>query len=127
MVTTRTLFEVDLGQRRTDLGMPIDVLAKRSGVSEPTVKRILRNGYETVSFAKVMSVANALGIDLRMGSREDTYTMRRNQALMKAQSLVNLVQGTSALEAQAVDSVTIKQMVEETMHKLLSTKKKLWA
>jgi len=38
-----------------------------------------------------------------------------------------MVQGTSALESQAVDSETYRQMVRQTMHELMAgSRRRLW-
>jgi hypothetical protein len=50
------------------------------------------------------------------------------QARKKAERLVGMVQGTSALEAQAVSSRHIGQMIKKTIHELLAgSRRSLWA
>lgn len=106
-----------LGQRRRDLGMPIRTLAVRAGVPIRTTERILGAG-SRVAFASVLAVADALGMrDLSDG--KDIPAMRQRQATEKAEKLVEMVQATSALEAQAVDRAAELRMIARTVTDLL--------
>ena len=49
---------LQLVSRRESLGMPIAILSARSGVKEPTVKRILGGRAAQASFAHVAAVAH---------------------------------------------------------------------
>ncbi len=108
----------ELAQRRVDLHMPIGVLARRAGVSVRTARRIL-DGSAHVAFASVLAVADALGMrDLSHGMRTDA--MRQEQAREKARELVSDLQGTSALEGQAVGKSAERDMIARTVTELLS-------
>ena len=117
-----------LDERRKRLGMSYAVLATRSGVSMPTVVRILSGRNPDASFAKVMALADALGISFHMKEDLDEDELREKQARRKAEYLVRMVQGTSSLEGQAVDSGTLQRMVRQTTHELLGSRsnRKLW-
>ena len=116
-----------LSRRRRDLGMPYDELGRRSGVSIGTLKRILAGGV-MAGFSTVSAVAGALGVRLGAERTEDIAAMRERQARTKARSLVALVQGTSALEGQAVDPTDIELMEQRTAAELLSgSARRLWA
>jgi transcriptional regulator with XRE-family HTH domain len=107
--------------------MSFAVVAARSGVSEPTVKRILGGQIGEASFANVVAIAEALGASLSM-SETDPDEMRRLQAHRKAEQVARLVQGTSALESQAVDAESYKRLVERSFHELLAgSKRRLWS
>lgn len=117
--TMRQIREIlkGLGRRRRDLGMPIRTLAVRAGVPIRTTERILGAG-SRVAFASVLAVADALGMrDLHRG--QDILAMRQRQAGEKAEKLVEMVQATSALEAQAVDRAAERRMVARTVAELL--------
>ncbi len=116
-----------LTRRRTELGMSFAVISNRSGVSQPTAKRILGGHIGQVSFANVVAVAEALGI--RFGSPDlDASALLHQQARTKAEYIARLVQGNSALEGQAVDSAAYKNLVELTYHELLAgSRRRLWA
>ncbi len=116
-----------LDSRRRRLGMSHSALAARSGVSEPTVKRILSGRAGEVSLANVAAVAEALGVSLEFGER-DIDTMREEQAAKKAAQIARMVQGTSALECQGVDAKTLRQLVRRSERELLTgSKRRLWS
>jgi transcriptional regulator with XRE-family HTH domain len=107
--------------------MSCQLLALRSGVSLPTVQRILRDGGEHTTYANLMAVARALGMDFELISTVDEQTFKERQAETKAKVIVSMVQGTSALESQGVDSDTYQQMVKQTVHELMAgPSRKLW-
>ena len=119
---------IDLDKRRRVLGLSYELLARRSGVSRPTVQRILTGRQPAASFANVAVIAEALGLGLRFESRVEPGRLKQEQAERKARSLVALVQGTSGLEGQAVDRGAVESMVEQTAHELLAgPKRKLWS
>ena len=117
-----------LDKWRRVLGLSYQLLAQRSGVSRPTVQRILSGRQPAASVSNVVSIAEALGLGLRFESRVDPGRLRQEQAERKARRLVALVQGTSGLEGQAVDREAVESMVEQTAHELLAgPKRKLWS
>jgi transcriptional regulator with XRE-family HTH domain len=106
--------------------MSCQLLALRSGVSLPTVQRILRDGGEHTTFATLKAVARALGMDFELRS-SDEQAFAERQAQTKAEAIARMVQGTSALESQAVDSDTYRQMVSQTAHELMAgPRRRLW-
>ena len=106
--------------------MSVVALARRSGVSLPTVRRILEGGLHESSFANVSSVSEALGAPLMLDAT-DVDELRRRQAQAKAEQVARLVQGTSALENQAVDQSTYRRLVERSVHELLAgSNRRLW-
>ncbi len=109
----------DLSRRRRDLGMSQKDLAGRCGVSVSTIKRILA-GEAAVSFSNVSAIAETLGMRLAGRSGQSIASMRERQARAKARSLVAMVQGTSALEAQALAPADIELMEQRTAAELLS-------
>ncbi len=116
-----------LSQRRRDLGMTYHDLSRRSGISVSTVKRVL-GGEEAASFSSVAAIAEVLGMHMASAPEEDIASMRERQAEAKARSLVALVQGTSALEAQAVGPAHLRLMKQRTVAELLSgSARRLWA
>lgn len=127
MISTFPIPVDRLVSRRKALGMSFTMLAARSGVSEPTVKRILGGHAAAASFANVAAVAQALGVSLEFGE-SDIDELRREQARKKAEHIARLVQGTSALESQAVDPETYRRLVEKSYHELLAgPNRRLWS
>lgn len=107
--------------------MSCELLASRSGVSLPTVQRILHNGGEHATYANVAAVARSLGMDFELKGVLDEQAFAEQEAQAKAGIIVRMVQGTSALESQAVDSNTYEQMVKQTVHELMAgPRRKLW-
>lgn len=127
----------DLDRRRRDLGMSYRVVSEMSGVSLPVVQRILSAKLQSPSFPNVMAVAKALGGGVPRIEPDGYCTfdfpvsaekLRERQAEKKARRLVSLVQGTSALEAQAVGSDTYNDMIRRTTRELLvGPGRRLWA
>ncbi len=117
-----------LDKRRGDLGLSYELLSKRSGVSRPTVQRILSGRHSAASFANIVAIAQSLGLDLRFDTKIDARKLKREQAQRKTKKLVSLVQGTSGLEGQAVNQKAVESMIEQTAHVLLAgSKRKLWS
>ena len=117
-----------LDKRRRELEMPISALAVRSGVSESTVKRVLNGGLDKATFGTVKSVAKALGVTVQFSATMKPDTYQELQASQKASQIVRMVQGTSALEAQAIPDTVVDRMVRRTAAELLTgSARRLWA
>ena len=116
----------DLNERRRQLGMSEIVVAQRADLSLSTVQRMF-NGTGTPSSAALVGVASALGAKLVLKGAS-ILRMQDQRASAKAEKLVRLVQGSSALEGQAVDRATRRQMVQRTKAELLAgSRRRLWA
>ena len=116
-----------LQTRRKMLGIGFQSLALRSGVSIPTVKRIFGGQIAAASFGNIAAIAEALGLSFELGE-SSVDALCRQQARKKAMQVARLVQGTSALESQAVGKDTYKRMVEKSFREILAgPKRKLWA
>ncbi len=121
------LFE-KLESRRRELGISQAVLADRCGVSLPTVHRILSGHGSAASVENILAIAQFLGMELEAVPRLDAETILEQQARRKAEKLVRMVQGTSALEAQGVSPRHIGQMTKKTVQELLAgSRRRLWA
>jgi transcriptional regulator with XRE-family HTH domain len=116
-----------LESRRKQLGLTYAALARRSKVSQPTVVRILSGRHPQASFHNVAAIAEALGLSIAFTPIATVSEMRRQQARAKARKLVSLVQGTSGLEAQAVDAQQLEELTEQaTIDLLAGSRLKLW-
>ena len=126
MTSHLPLFE-KLESRRRELGLSQSVLAERSGVSMPTVQRILSDHSLAASFENTVAIAQAMGMQLDAVPIFPAHEILEQQARKKAERLVGMVQGTSALEAQAVSTQHIGQMVKKTIQELLAgSRRRLW-
>jgi transcriptional regulator with XRE-family HTH domain len=115
-----------LEQRRRELGMSRPALARRSGVSLATVNRVLGDGMGQASFKNVVAIAEALGMPFRWAA-SPAFAFRQRQAKLKSKQLAAMVQGTSALEGQAVEQAVQEEIEEEIECRLLAgSKRKLW-
>jgi transcriptional regulator with XRE-family HTH domain len=119
----------DLDRRRRELGMSYRVLAELSGVSLPVVQRLLAARIRSPRFENVMAIADALGNGAARIQADGTCAfefptsaeaLRESQARGKARRLVAMVQGTSALEGQAVGDAAYNSMIKRTYHELLA-------
>ena len=122
-----------LDSRRRGLGMSRAALARRAGVSLPTVQRLLCGGESRARIDIVRAIAVALGVEVRLGESlsvhetTDVSAFRMAQARAKAKRLARLVQGTMALEAEAVSEPVVDEMEEENLHALLAgPARRLW-
>jgi transcriptional regulator with XRE-family HTH domain len=117
----------ELELRRREVGMTYAALAKRSGVSQATVVRILRGLCRAPSLPNVEAIARALGMSLRLVPEVTATELRRRRASELAGRLVGHVQGTMSLEGQAVDRVYRDELAEQTLHELMAgPAKSLW-
>ncbi len=116
-----------LNVQKKDLGMTNAVLAGRSGVSEPTVVRILSGKHSSAHFDHVLAIADVLGVDLNL-QRRDPEVMKRKQAMRKASDIMRLVRGNSALEATETSGEAYKRMLNKTVNELMAgSSRTLWA
>lgn len=123
-----------LEQRRGDLGISFPALAERAGVSTQTLKRIFSGKAENPTIQNLQSACRVLGLQLVIDdtiiakSKRSVEELRESVAKEKAERIVRLVQGTSALESQAVGLTAVRDMVSRTVHELLAgSSRKLWA
>jgi transcriptional regulator with XRE-family HTH domain len=99
-----------LEQRRRQLGMSYAVRAKRSGVSMPTVVRLLHGKHYGTSFRSVYAVAQTLGVRFDQAPVDRVDDLLEGQARSKPARLTRILQGTSALEGQGLDQDDLERM-----------------
>jgi transcriptional regulator with XRE-family HTH domain len=116
-----------LNHRRLDLGLSCLAVAKRAGLSLRTVQRVLSGKEDDAGLRTVSAIARALETTLTL-AHDDLNAVLRRQAEKKAVKVLALVQGTSALEGQAIDQDAAVAMKERTVRDLLrGSPRKLWA
>lgn len=119
---------IELENRRKLLGMTKSTLAERAGVSLPTLNRTLSDSERSPTLPTIIAIAAALGLELKLEAAQEPDDFRHAQAKAKATRIVQMVQGTMALEAQAVDQKTIDRLIDQTVHELLAgSPRRLWA
>lgn len=126
------LFE-KLEGRRARLGMSKADLARRAGVTIPTIRRLLSGREKRARTDIVAAIAAALGVEVRLCQSPYVYestdvsAFRRARARAKARQLAKLVQGTMALEGEAVGAEVLEEMEEQNFHALLAgSGRRLW-
>jgi len=108
-------------------------LARRAGVSLPTVQRLLAGRDPRPRTDILMAIAVALGVEVRLSASpgvfetQEVSSFREAQARAKAIRLARLVQGTMAIEAEAVGADVLEEMEEQSVHALLAGPgRRLW-
>jgi transcriptional regulator with XRE-family HTH domain len=116
-----------LEKRRQELGMSMAALAQRAGISLRTVQRVLAGEADAANLRTIAAIADALDADLLLQPRTTVRAVRLRAARRKAKRLAALVQGTSALEDQAADPETIREIEDRITHGLLAgSPRRLW-
>jgi transcriptional regulator with XRE-family HTH domain len=116
-----------LDTQRRELRMTKHALSQRTGLGSRTVQRVL-SGRDTgkTTLETILLIAAALEVRLepKTGS---AYRARRKEAMRKASKLAAMVQGTSALEAQAISDGALREIRHEIADKLVSgSGRELW-
>ena len=115
-----------LDQRRVALGMSRCELARQAGLGLRTVQRVLSGEDASPEFATILAITSVLGATLRLEG-EDPNSARLRQAERKADRLASMLQGTSGLEAQAVDDQSLQAIKQQMVCALLAgSSRKLW-
>jgi len=114
-------------QRKKDIGLTIDNIAKLANLGNRTVARFFAG--EDVKLSTLEKITNILGLDFSGNEIIDIKTLRENRAKEKALYIVSLVQDTSVLENQGLNSKYLELLIEDTKEQFLTGKyqKKLWA
>ncbi len=112
-----------LDARRVALGMTIDALARRAGVSPSTAERVLSGRYASASFKAVERIAAALGAALRVEPMADVSAMRLAQAKFKAEQEL----GPLPESASETDRLRETAKRDKAVNRLLAgSNRKLW-
>ena len=120
---TATIAQLDMQRKR--LGMSVKSLAKHAGVGSATVNRLF-SGKGSATLDTVEKVAAVLGCNFEVKGRR-TADLRRQRAEQKAEKLAAQLQGTMALEAQAVDVLALQRIKDQIVTQLLKgSDRKLW-
>jgi len=108
-----------LERRRQELGMSHRILARRARLSLRTVQRAF-SGEGGVRSESLLAMAEALGARVGVVRTRPTTAMREEQASAKADEIVRVTQGSSALEGLAVDEAARKLVRQKIKARLLA-------
>lgn len=113
--------------RKEQVGMTLENISTLSNLGFRTVTRFFAG--DDVKLSTVESITDILGLDFAGNEIIDIETLKSKRAEEKALYIVSLVQDTSALEMQGLESDEIKALIEETKEQFLhgSYQKSLWA
>jgi len=116
-----------LKKRKKSLGLTIDNIAKLANLGNRTVTRFFAG--EDVKLSTLERITNIMGLDFAGNEIVDIKTLKEQRAKEKALYIVSLVQDTSSLEMQGLDSDKIEQLINETKEQFLTGdyRKNLWA
>lgn len=117
-----------LNHKRQQLGISHARLAEMSGVSLLTVQRFFSQENENISFATICKMADVLGVDIVARETMSTQKMLERRAREKARELANVVQGTSALEAQGLNAAALNEIENGIFYTLMNgSRRALWS
>ena len=95
--------------RKEQIGITVENLAKLSGVGVRTINRLLKN--EDVKLSTIEHVTNFLGLDFAGNEQIPVNELKKQRAHEKALFLASIVQGTSALEMQGLEADSLNAII----------------
>lgn len=104
--------------RKEQLGITVENLAKLSGVGVRTINRLLKN--EDVKLSTIEQVTNFLGLDFAGNEQVSLTVLKEQRAHEKALFLASIVQGTSALEMQGLEDDSLNAIITSYEKEFLS-------
>ena len=126
MMTRLQLLE-KVKARREVIGITMENLAQVSQLGLKTLSRFFA-GHD-VKLSTVEKITEVLGLDFAGNEVIDLETLKEQRAEQKAIYIISLVQDTSALEMQGLESDDIRYLIEKTKKKFLTGEYQdtLWA
>lgn len=113
-------------ERRKQLDITIENLAKLSGLGTRTVNRFFAG--EDVKLSTVEKITTFLGTNLAGDEKVSIKKLKKNRAAKRALFMASLVQSTSTLEKQGLEKKEIGKMTKEFENQFLTGlyKDRLW-
>ncbi|RUM72071.1 MAG: hypothetical protein DSZ12_06375 [Sulfurovum sp.] len=114
-------------QRKEKIGLTLDNISKLSQLGNRTVTRFFSG--EDVKLSTLEKITTVMGLDFAGNETVDIKTLKESRAKEKALYIVSLVQDTSALEMQGLESEALQSLMEDTKEQFLTGayQKNLWA
>ena len=112
-------FKLAIQNRKQELGLSIENLAKLSNLNKITVSLFLENDNNFLSVNHLQKIAECLGLDLAGNESISISELRQKRAREKATYIVSLVQGTSILEMQGLNNMFIDSLIYQTEKQFL--------
>ena len=113
--------------RKESIGLTIDNIAKLTNLGNRTVARFFAG--EDVKLSTLEKITELLGLDFAGNELIDIETIKAKRAKQKALYIVSLVQDTSSLEKQGLNSKELELLIKDTQMQFLTGEyqKHLWA
>jgi transcriptional regulator with XRE-family HTH domain len=105
-------------ERKEQLGITVENLAKLSGVGVRTINRLLKN--EDVKLSTIEQVTNFFGLDFAGNEQVPLSVLKQQRAHEKALFLASIVQGTSALEMQGLEDENLNVIITSYENEFLN-------
>jgi len=114
-------------KRKDAMGLTLDNIAKLSGLGNRTVTRFFAG--EDVKLSTLENITHMMGLDFAGNELVNVDTLKETRAKEKAIYIVSLVQDTSSLEMQGLESGAISLLIQDTKEQFLTGeyRKNLWA
>jgi len=113
--------------RKEQIGLTLENISKLSQLGNRTVTRFFSG--EDVKLSTLEKITNIMGLDFAGNETIDINHLKEQRAKEKALYIVSLVQDTSALEKQGLESEALELLIEDTKEQFLTGayQKNLWA
>lgn len=113
--------------RKEQIGLTLENISKLSQLGNRTVTRFFSG--EDVKLSTLEKITNIMGLDFAGNETIDIKSLKEQRAKEKALYIVSLVQDTSALEKQGLESEALELLIEDTKEQFLTGayQKNLWA
>jgi len=113
--------------RKEQIGLTLENISKLSQLGNRTVTRFFSG--EDVKLSTLEKITNIMGLDFAGNETIDIKHLKEQRAKEKALYIVSLVQDTSALEKQGLESEALELLIEDTKEQFLTGayQKNLWA
>ena len=113
--------------RKEQIGLTLDNISKLSHLGNRTVTRFFSG--EDVKLSTLEKITDIMGLDFAGNETVNIETLKEQRAKEKAMYIVSLVQDTSALEMQGLESEALQSLIQDTKEQFLTGayQKNLWA
>jgi len=125
-VMSRIEFISKIKDRKQALNISIENLAKLSGIGIRTLNRFFAG--DDVKLSTVEKITNILGLDFAGNEIVSVKELQKRRAKEKALLMASLVQSTSALEMQGLESELLEKIINNFEKEFLTGqyKDRLW-
>ena len=112
--------------RKEQIGLTLDNISKLSHLGNRTVTRFFSG--EDVKLSTLEKITDIMGLDFAGNETVKLETLKEQRAKEKAIYIVSLVQDTSALEMQGLESEALQSLIQDTKEQFLTGayQKSLW-